>query len=141
MYYVISNGCLQLLPKLFPYSSSCSVGSNHSVDSFAEIVALSNHPVITRDRATTILQFSSNDFEVRRSDGVSGCCLSTDMAKFCLVFGSGFTACFGGRVSFGGFFQRVLCLRPIHFSSPRVDWMRIEKQLTIVDPGFSVKTW
>ena len=48
MYYVISNGCLQLLPKLFPYSSSCSVGSNHSVDSFAEIVALSNYPVIAR---------------------------------------------------------------------------------------------
>ena len=48
VYYVIANGCLQVLPKLFPYSSSCSVGSNHSVDSFAEIVALSNYPVIAR---------------------------------------------------------------------------------------------
>ena len=48
MYYVISNGCLQLLPKLFPYSSSCSVGRNHSVDSLFFIVTLSNYPVIAR---------------------------------------------------------------------------------------------
>ena len=48
MYYVISNGCLQLLPKQFPYSSSYSVGSNHSVDSLFFIVTLSNYPVVTR---------------------------------------------------------------------------------------------
>ena len=63
--------------------------------------------------------------------------LVVDLPRVCLVVAYEV----GGRVSFGGFFQRVLCLRPIHFSSPRVDWMRIEKQLTIVDPGFSVKTW
>ena len=61
----------------------CSVDSNHSVDSFAEIVALSYYPVITRDRATMIFQFSSNGVDATRSEGVLGfaqllllaCCL------------------------------------------------------------------
>ena len=86
MYYVISNRCLQLLPKQFPYSSSYSVGSNHSVDSFFFIVALSYYPVITRDRATTIFQFSSNGVDATRSEGVSGCFPATELAKFLPCF-------------------------------------------------------
>ena len=49
MYCVISNSCLQLLPKQLPYSSSSSVGSNHSVDSLFFVVTLSNYSVIVGD--------------------------------------------------------------------------------------------